>query len=66
MVDTAVVERFCVPGPGGIRVELSDEIVSSWKDESVFYISIVKGVCRLDPIASSQRRNTRSSTSASS
>ncbi|KAK5982083.1 hypothetical protein GCK32_015317 [Trichostrongylus colubriformis] len=26
LIDTTTVERICVPGPGGIRVELSDEV----------------------------------------
>ncbi|KAK6031450.1 FLYWCH zinc finger domain protein [Ostertagia ostertagi] len=50
LIDTTNVERFCVPGPGGIKVELSDDIVSSWKDESVFHINVDKGVCRLDVV----------------
>lgn len=68
MFDTTAVERICVPGPGGINVEVSDEVkhylivllsfffykrclkvVASWRDESVFDISITKGVCRLEP-----------------
>ncbi|CAJ0607960.1 unnamed protein product [Cylicocyclus nassatus] len=57
MVDTNAIERFCVPGPGGINVELSDEVVASWKDESVFQISITKGVCRLEPAV--QKRSTK-------
>lgn len=35
MVDTAVVERFCVPGPGGIRVELSDEVGATLPSEKI-------------------------------
>ncbi|KAJ1358736.1 hypothetical protein KIN20_017238 [Parelaphostrongylus tenuis] len=49
LVDTSIVQRFCVSGPGGIKVELSDEIVASWKNESVFQISISKDVCKLEP-----------------
>ncbi|KAL6733113.1 hypothetical protein Aduo_003794 [Ancylostoma duodenale] len=49
MFDTAGIERYCVPGPGGINVEVSDEVVASWKDETVFQININKGVCRLEP-----------------
>ncbi|EYB83037.1 hypothetical protein Y032_0344g3073 [Ancylostoma ceylanicum] len=52
MFDTAAIERFCVPGPGGINVEVSDEVVASWKDETVFQINITKGVCRLESAVS--------------
>ncbi|RCN44008.1 hypothetical protein ANCCAN_10035 [Ancylostoma caninum] len=49
MFGTAGIERYCVPGPGGINVEVSDEVVASWKEEAVFQINITKGVCRLEP-----------------
>ncbi|KAK6733458.1 hypothetical protein RB195_017293 [Necator americanus] len=56
ILDTTVVERFCVPGPGGINVEVSDEVIASWKDESVFQMIITKGMCRLEP-ATHRRSN---------
>uniref|UniRef100_A0A158PC66 FLYWCH-type domain-containing protein n=1 Tax=Angiostrongylus cantonensis TaxID=6313 RepID=A0A158PC66_ANGCA len=55
IIDTSIVERFCVSGPGGIKVELSDDIVESWKNESVFQIDICKDVCKLEP--ATLRRN---------
>ncbi|KJH49194.1 FLYWCH zinc finger domain protein [Dictyocaulus viviparus] len=48
IIDTSTVDRFCISGPGGINVELSDDIVASWKNESVFQISVSKGVCKLE------------------
>ncbi|KAK5978678.1 hypothetical protein GCK32_007611 [Trichostrongylus colubriformis] len=36
--------RMFYVGPAGIKVEMSDEVVSLWKNESTFAISLVNGV----------------------
>ncbi|KAK5967908.1 hypothetical protein GCK32_012279 [Trichostrongylus colubriformis] len=44
LIDTTTVERICVPGPGGIGVELSDEAMFLWKDAAVVQMNVIKGV----------------------
>ncbi|PIO62231.1 hypothetical protein TELCIR_16222 [Teladorsagia circumcincta] len=43
--------RMFYVGPAGIKVEMSDEVVSMWKNESVFAISSVGAVYHIQTMS---------------